>query len=216
MCYIRVYLHQIFMHHRKGNVSLVVGEIIGGIVLLFVGLFMLASIEPMFSGMLTECSYTATTPSGATVLNATLITSKNITFAAATNVQGYCTLVLNVTNDTAISGSVLEVRIAGINTFLKNVTIPAVAEQATISSAIVHSSGNWLANVTAFGGDNVTIPIVGSSLTCCDSLVAQSGPAGRYYSQVVATIAVAFSVFGLLLIVIGLGTAISTLKNSMG
>jgi hypothetical protein len=206
-------------NHTKGSVGMIVGEISVGVVVLFVGIFMLASIEPVFAGRLTQCSYTNTAPSAAAYLNASApsgaSTSANMTFATATNLQGTCTLVLNISNVSATAGSYIEVRNAATLALLNNHTIPTTYQQFTSSTTISHSSGNYLINVTAFGDDNATITTSGSYLRRCSSLVAQSGPAGQNYDQIVASIATAFAVFGLVLIVVGLATAIGSLRQMM-
>jgi len=202
----------------NGSVAIVIGAVAIGVTVLFIGLFMLSSIDPMFAGRVTECSYTNTAPSAGAALNATAAsgsTSANLTFASATNLQGYLTLVVNVSNTSATTGSYLEVRNAASAALLGNHTIPATDQQFTSSTTISHSSGNYLVNVTAFGDDNLTVPTTGTYLRRCSALVAQSGPAGQHYNSVVAMIATAFSVFGLVLIVIGLATAVGSLKSMM-
>lgn len=170
-----------------GNVTVAIGAVIVGVVVLFVGIFMLASVDPMFEGRLTECSNVDTAPSAAAALNATSgsgSTSANMTFASATNVQGTCTLVLNVSNVSATTGSYLEIRNSTGGALINNHTVPAIAQVFTSSTTIVHASGNYLANVTAFGGDNVTVPTGGSYLRCCSALVARATVAGQHYNRV--------------------------------
>jgi len=201
----------------KGGVATVIGGVAIGVTVLFIGLFMLTSIDPMFSGRVTECSYVNTAPSAGAALNATAgsgSTSANLTFASATNAQGYMTLVVNISNTSATAGSYLEVRNAAAS-LLGNHTIPATAQQFTSSTTISHSSGNYVVNVTAFGDDNLTVPTTGTYVTRCSALVAQAGPAGQHYSSVVSLIGTAFSVFGLVLIIIGLAAAVGSLKSMM-
>lgn len=200
----------------RGSTVVVLGSIIVGIVVLFVGVFMLATIEPVFDGRLTECSYTNTAPSAAAEFNATsgsASTSFNMTFTSATNVQGYLTLVLNISNVSATTGSYIEVRNGETLALLNNHTVPVTAQQFTSSETITHYSGNYLINVTAFGDNNVTIPTGGSYLRRCSSLTALTTPAGQIYTPMVAAIATIFTVLGLVLIVIGLATAIGSLKS---
>lgn len=201
----------------RGNVAMTIGAVAIGVTTLFIGLFMLSSIDPMFAGRVTECTYVNTAPSAGAALNATQTsgsTSANLTFASATNQQGYLTLVVNVSNTSATTGSYLEVRNTA-GTLLNNHTVPAAAQQFTSSTTISHSSGNYVVNVTAFGGNNLTVPTTGTYLRRCSALVAQAGPAGQHYNSVVALIATAFSVFGLVLIVIGLAYAVGSLKSMM-
>jgi hypothetical protein len=196
-----------------GSVALVLGEIITGIVVLFIGVFMLGSIEPMF-GNLQVCTYGTDLGTPQLLLNGTLAESKNMSFTPTAVVSGTCQvhlLVTNMSNGTA--GSYLEVREGGTpTTLLANITAPVLSSWTAICGVAGVTAVAKVVNITAFGRNNLTVNST-SYIYCCNALVNRPGPAGQLFQQVVATAAVAFTVFGLVLVCIGLATAIGSLKN---
>lgn len=205
------------IQRMNGSVASLISIIVIGIVLLFVGLFILSTLEPVFQDRLFECSNTNTAPSAGTELNATSassLTTANITFASITNQRNFCTLVLNISNESATAGSYAEIR-NSVSALLGNHTIPATYQEITTSETIAPatSGADYIVNITAFGDDNITLQTSGSYMRCCTTLVAQSGPAGRYYSDIVSLAGVAFGVFGIVLIIVGLAAAVNSLMS---
>lgn len=200
-----------FNHQVDGSVALVLGEIIVGIVVLFIGVFMLASIEPVF-GDLNTCTYANDLGTPQLLLNASvgLQQSRNMSFTPTAVARGTCEIYLLVTNNTNVgTGTYLECRNGKTPALLlANITVPATNLWIPIPAI----NGAIVVNMTAHGTNNVTVNST-SYIRCCNSLIRSAGPAGRYFDQVTATAAVAFSVFGLVLIIIGLVTAICSLKN---
>lgn len=200
----------------NGSVQQIVLAIVIGLITMFIGVFMLTMFEPLFVGSLTECSFANTAAAAGAALNATSTsgsTSANITFASATNVLGYCYLTINVTNVSAVSGSYLLVRDAMTLGTIGNLTAPVSSTATYLTTGITHSTGNWLANVTAVGEDNISVTSTGTHITCCPSLVAQSGPAGQIYPNLNVLAGSVFTILGFVLVMIGLAAALSSIKS---
>ncbi len=195
-----------------GSVALILGEIIVGVVVLFIGVFMLASVEPVF-GDLKVCTLASDAGTPQLVLNGSISMSRNMSFTPTAVARGTCSISLVITNVSGTTGTYVEARDGGVpTTLLANITMPAT-NSATNITAISGATGvASVLNLTAYGGDNLTINST-SYIVCCDALVNRPGPAGQYFSQVASTAGICFTVFGLVLIVIGLATAIGSLKN---
>ena len=214
--------------------STVLIPIILGIILLFIGIFMLSMIEPMFSGMVYACSNSTTSSTPVTQpMNASLNMTRNMTFTAPTlatqnNVlypDASCILTLNVTNYTNIySGATLYVRNAANN----NALMYTLAYQPSVSTTMLtftglkakDGGGNMVINITTYdvgpigaNPDNYTIGS-GTQVLCCSSYTTQQTVAGQVYTPLTTTIGVIFTVLGLVLIIAGLALAIGILKSS--
>ncbi len=202
-----------FNHKVNGSVALVLGEIITGVVVLFIGVFMLATIEPMF-GDLQECgTYTNNTGTPQRLFNAGLAHSKNISFTPTAVAREACSVHIMVTNNSATTGTYLVCRDGkSPTTLLENISVPITNVWTTIASISGETGVARVINITATGGNNVTVNST-SYITCCSQATQKSGPAGQFFNQTATTAGISFTVFGLVLIVIGLATAIGSLKN---
>lgn len=196
---------------RKGAVGMMIGEITVGVVLLFVGVFMLAAVEPMFTSINT-CSNTSATGTPEIQLNGTTNATDLQNFTIGTLVSGYtCHAVIEVENVSSTSGNVY-VRVQGSATVLATIPDPTTTSTTTITGLSPTASSVYQLNFTHIGADDINIT-TNSYVNCCSSLVRSSTPAGQNYDSVVALIGTAFSVMGLLLIIIGLAAAIGSLRN---
>jgi hypothetical protein len=197
---------------QSGSVATIVAELIVGVVVLFVGLFALSSVEPIFS--LDECVYTNYSGTPALPLNASLTAgaTKNMTFAATT-IKTTCDLYANVSNQSTNAAGRVTVR-SGSGLLLGTITPSATSIMTKVVAIPTNSTGNLVLNFTHISGiDNVTVEATTTYVSCCTSEVRKSTVAGKYFDPMVQTAAAAFSVFGLIIIVIALATAIGSLKS---
>lgn len=197
----------------SGNTAMVVGSVSVGIVMLFVGVFMLTSLEPIFADRIDQCAFTSYAGTPELVLNETELQSANMSFTIATSSQrGQCILAANLYNITHQTGAYVEIADAldPDNPFVR-IDAPET-ESSTVVTTTASAAGTYVINVTTYGYGNVTMNTT-SQLSCCTSLVPTEGPAGRIYNPLVTTTGTIFSVLGLILIVIGLATAIGSLKS---
>jgi len=192
------------------NISQPIGAIVVGVVIMFVGIYMVDAVDLMP----VTSMYDTTTASNTTQLNlnATAGANQNLTFSSlslATSTGG--TLTVNVTNQSATSGGTIAVFVNTV--FVGSISVPANSSQTEFDTTLF-----------ADGTNNITFLASGSAQ---GGLVNVTGAFGNYYditnpsdfgnirNQTVTTTGIAFSVFGLIMIVVGLAMAIRSL-HSMG
>lgn len=194
----------------RAQVSAVFLAIILGVTTLFIGLFMLATIEPLFDGRVYACSYSNAAGSPQIQLNG----SVNITGTQSytiSNLQGSCALYVNVTNISAGAGTV-QVRTNGTTTILSTITVPAGSSLTDVGNVTSAATGTYVGNFTHIGSELANIT-TGSYLRCCSTLSPRATPAGTIYPVLIPLIGTLFTVFGLILIIVGIAAALAPLKK---
>lgn len=196
------------MMGQKG-VSAVIITIILGVVVLFVGVFMLASIEPLFD--LDTCAYSSYTGSPEISLNGSANASLIQNYSVTAIASGSCNLTTQVENISATTGTINIYSPTG--TLLGSITTIPATTSLTQTTGVTSSTGTYSANYTYLNGDGFVNITTTSYMYCCSSMVRDTSIAGRYFDPLTVTAATIFTILGLILIIIGLATAIGMLKG---
>lgn len=196
----------------RGDISVALLGIIIGVVILFIGIFLLANIEPMFET--DTCEITSYAGSPEIALNGSANESKIQNYTILAVAAGYsCDLITVVENISASGGNIYVRNPTG--TLIQTIsTIPAINSTTNITQAAT-SAGVWEGNYTYVGTEVVNIT-TGSYMQCCSDRIRDTTRiSGLYFDQLVTATGTIFAVLGLVLIVVGLAFSVGALKNMM-
>lgn len=192
----------------KGSVgTIVIMPLIFGVVTLFIGLFTLSTVEPLFN--VTECSFSNTAGSPQIQINGSANESALQNYTVPTLYSDVCTLHVSVLNISANGGTLTVYEYPG-TTAVATITNPITASR--YFSVTPTSNAVYPLNYSYVGEGDLNITTA-SYVRCCTGTVYRNTPGGTAYDQTVTAIAVAFSVFGLVLIIYALASAIGALKS---
>lgn len=211
-----------FLNKRaKGQIGNTIIPVIIGVVMLFVGVFTLSTVEQVFD--VTQCTNTNYAGSPALRLNgsagmngqSTGTGLQNYSVTVRTDEVGTCSLVVALANESATNGYI-EVRHYPSDMVILNITSNPANTATHTLTGISTTTGTYAVNYTHKGvvGDNWVNVTTSSYMRCCSATEYKDTVGGQNFSPVTASIATSFVVFGFVLIVYGLSSAILTLKNS--
>lgn len=193
--------------------------IIIGLMIMFVGLFMVDSVSSVFeNGSLYVCSYSTSTNSTASQVNITNSSgtgdgSINRSFAVTT-FSTHCTSTNHVTmiaNMSNLLNQHAQVNISRGGTLLTTEDFATTENIVTLSNLVVTESSTVTFNYST----NTSNPI-----NITDSMITSSSESytdvGNIYSSTVTTTGTMFGLLGLVLIIAGLAMAIGYLRGMVG
>jgi len=207
-------LMQLFKSSKKtGSIAMPISAIIVGVVMLFIGVFTLAAVEGLFvgGGNLNTCTYADDVGNTNATLASTTTVSAKQNYTVGT-VEGDCVLNVHLVN-ISLGATTVTAHNYMTGATLGIITVPATNSN-TLISITPTASAVFSVNYTLAGTGNVTVDKSLSYVHCCDAIVRNPDTiSGKYFDQVANTAGTAFTVMGLVLIVIGLTMAIGSLKQ---
>ena len=199
----------------ENSVGIVIGGLVVGTVILFVGLFMTNIVATIQSpSYYYDYGYTTAANTSTQTLNSAANATHYLTMGTIASISGETTvseLSTNVTNVHAATDFTVNVYLN--DALLGVITAPHDATTQTVFTSVpwVASSANKLVYQTTAGAANLTT--LKSYGTYPSSQIANSF--GTMYDNLVNTTATIFSVMGLIIIVAALGVAIKSLQSSV-
>lgn len=194
----------------RGSVgTVVILPIIVGMVIMFVGIFTLNTIEPLFD--VTECGISNADGSPQIQLNGTDNESALQNYTIPTIYAASCTLRVNLLNISAQGGTLTAYEYPG-STAVATITDPDSG--SSFFTVTPTSNAVYALNYTYIGDGDLNVT-TNSYVRCCTSIVYQQTPGGVAYPTTTAAIGTAFAVFGLVLVIFGLASAIGSLRSMM-
>lgn len=198
--------------HLKGNVGLLIGEVSVGLVMLFVGIFMLSTLEPIFT--LDTCSHSTYAGSPEIEMNGSIdgTALQNFTIAAVA-AGGQCNVSVLLENVSANTSGQVDIINQVSGAAIGSITVIPATTSATIFEDVSSSIEELSLNYTYASGHSMVNVTTATHLSCCTSLIRRNTPAGIIYDPLVVAVGAIFSVFGLLLLIFVLAPAIGSLRE---